>query len=293
MEAGLITPVDGPDGRPRFRAGDIARLRTHATWPHRTLTPADTVHRERLVHALAETIDAAFAVRPRAHYSHRADAWTLDWAPDPDGRPTAADVAALLPPPLLRARSAGRLHLLGRTGQAMHWAWAMLQPGRAAVLDFETTSLTGVAVEVAVLDAATGEVLLDTLIHPADHRVTPGAFAKHGITDAMLKTAPGLDTVLPELLRVTCGRTVIAYKEEFDRTVLGRHSRLLGLDPQHLGQSESWACLMQQRSAWLATTSRLALNGPHRALGDVRASRELLNRMVTWPSTLPPTCPTS
>lgn len=48
------------------------------------------------------------------------------------------------------------------------WARGMLVPGRAAVLDVESTDLDGSIIEICVLDAATGNPLLDTLVDPGE-----------------------------------------------------------------------------------------------------------------------------
>ncbi|TMQ99262.1 hypothetical protein ETD83_18085 [Actinomadura soli] len=45
-------------------------------------------------------------------------------------------------------------------------------------------------VEIALIDAATGETLLDTLVNPGTARVEPEARAVHGISDTELAAAP-------------------------------------------------------------------------------------------------------
>ena len=50
----------------------------------------------------------------------------------------------------------------------------MREPGAAVILDTETTDLDGYVVEIAVVDAATGDVLLDTFGQPGCP-VEPGA----------------------------------------------------------------------------------------------------------------------
>lgn len=65
------------------------------------------------------------------------------------------------------------------------------------MLDTETTGLRGVIIEVAVIDAYDGRVLLDTLVHPEGLGVEPGARAVHGIPDVELADAPTWEQVLP------------------------------------------------------------------------------------------------
>ena len=65
-------------------------------------------------------------------------------------------------------------------------------------------------VEIAVLDAATGDVLLDTLVNPGCP-VQPAARWVHSIGDDQLAASPPLAEVWPRLLEATAGRTVLAY----------------------------------------------------------------------------------
>ncbi|MGW4093747.1 hypothetical protein [Nocardia sp. NPDC004750] len=54
---------------------------------------------------------------------------------------------------------------------------------------------------VAVIDAATGKALLDTLVNPGPGMpIAPGAFAVHGITDAEV-TADGRPGLAPHTAR--------------------------------------------------------------------------------------------
>ncbi|MER5916649.1 hypothetical protein ABT124_41320 [Streptomyces sp. NPDC001982] len=82
----------------------------------------------------------------------------------------------------------------------------------------------------------------------------------HGISDAMVADAPTFDKVLPELLRVTNGHTVLAYNEEHDRHIITTAA--------DLGRSRTWDCLMEARSACEGCRQWLRLGGEHRALGD-------------------------
>lgn len=119
-------------------------------------------------------------------------------------------------------------------GAALRWARAMRELGAAVILDTETTDLDGYVVEVAVLDAATGQVLLDTLVNPGCP-VQPGARWVHGISDTELSGAPPLAQVWSQLRQVTAGRTVLAYNASFDQDVVLRHAQRDGLDPAHCG----------------------------------------------------------
>ncbi|MGH3833075.1 MAG: 3'-5' exonuclease [Pseudonocardiaceae bacterium] len=167
-------------------------------------------------------------------------------------------------------RRKGRVPASG-AGAAIRCARAMLEPGAACVLDTETTDLDGAIVEVAVIDACTGDVLLDTLVNSGDVRISQEAFRVHGICDEDVADAPTWPDVLPTLLRVTWGRKILAYNAEFDlgrvQYECHRHER----DPGHLGDHGNWGCVMNYRSE-----RRLPLLGGHRALADTRTARDVL-----------------
>lgn len=158
----------------------------------------------------------------------------------------------------------------------------MLTPGVAVVLDTETTDFNGRIVEVAVIDASTGEPLLVTLVDP-QQPIADAAAAVHGITDAAVAGSPTWDEVLPQLLQVVGDRQVIAYSAEFDRERIMATSEGVGADPGALAAQDRWECLMRARSAWLGTDRWLSLGGPHRGLGDVLAARDLLVTMSQRP----------
>jgi hypothetical protein len=81
----------------------------------------------------------------------------------------------------------------------------------AVVLDTETTDLDGVVIEIAVVDACTGETLLDTLVNPGGVPVSAGARAVHGITDDELAAAPCWADVVPRFLAAAGARRNLAY----------------------------------------------------------------------------------
>ena len=70
----------------------------------------------------------------------------------------------------------------------------MLRPGRAVILDVETTDLHGRVCELAVIDT-NGATLFDTLVNPGCP-ISPAATAVHGIIDADVTSAPTWDASL-------------------------------------------------------------------------------------------------
>ncbi|MES0838367.1 3'-5' exonuclease [Nocardiopsis tropica] len=207
-------------------------------------------------------------------YRARSGRWHLDWEPGPDGRP---DPAALRTD--LAAHPAGEHRRLVDLATPAHRAIAAarraLAPGAALVLDVETTGLGSEAavVEVAVLAADTGEVLLDTLVDPDGVAVELGARRVHGITEAESAGAPAWPQVWPRLAQVVGSRLLIAYNKDFDRRLVRQACRRYGLRPPQW----DWACAMAWRGA-AAHTSRPGplTGGGHRALGDARAARDVV-----------------
>ena len=156
------------------------------------------------------------------------------------------------------------------------WATRMLAPGHAVILDTETSDLDGSILEVAVIDAATGAVLLDTLVDPGDVQIHPAAAAVHGISAAQLIGAPDWPTVFSALAAVTADRVVLAYNASFDQSRILHDCHRHGLDPLHLADTERWGCVMVKRSQAEGVEKNIRLDGAHRACGDAEAARTVL-----------------
>jgi hypothetical protein len=269
-----VLQIEGVDwGAVReVRPGELSPLRDFARLP---IARADAIHAFCAELSRAERVE----VWPRWH--NGSDTWQIDWDRREDGHPKRAEVAEALAGHGGAAQYTDQIKLGTPVGRIIRWARAMQRPGAAVVLDTETTSLSGVAIELAVIDAATGEVLLDTLIDPAGVEIEDGARAVHGITDAELAGAPSWAEVWPRLRAAVGGRTVLAYNSRFDQTTIERTHRHAGLDPAEL--PADWQCLMAARSTWLEVGYRLALGGGHRALGDTLSARDILVQLGTVP----------
>lgn len=278
---------------PLFKAGDLDAMleipgidweEVRATKPGRPSPLREFAQlgpsRAKMLHAFADQLGERYGVAGWARYHNARDSWTLNWLPDAAGGPTSEQVRQLLNADPVMAQY--DVELLSDPIATVHWARRMLQPGAAVVLDTETTDLPGSIVEVAVVDCASGEVLLDTLVNPPTP-ISPGATAVHGITDADVVDAPTWETVLPDLLRATEGRTVLAYNEAFDRGCVVDDCQRLGLKAGHLGKRATWDCVMQARSDWEGMRSWLALGGDHRALGDAQSALGVLHELAEPP----------
>ncbi|WP_369252861.1 hypothetical protein [Streptomyces sp. R41] len=72
---------------------------------------------------------------------------------------------------------------------------------------------------MAVLDAATGRKLMETLVRPTE-KISRQASWVHGLSDHDVGRAAPWEKVLPHLRRVTRGRTIWAYNADFDRGIV-------------------------------------------------------------------------
>ena len=169
-----------------------------------------------------------------------------------------------------------------RAGAAVRWARARAAPGTAVIVDTETTDLFGAIVEIAVVDAASGEVLLDTLVRPAAP-ISEGAYNVHRISEGEVAAAPTWPEVLPSLLEITQGREVLAYNASYDAQVIVSDCERWGLDPAHLADEDTWGCVMTARMDHEEVERRIALGAGHRARGDALAAREVLHSLTIPP----------
>lgn len=168
-----------------------------------------------------------------------------------------------------------------RAAAAVEFARSMTAPGAAVIIDTETVSMGGAICEISVIDAASGVVLIDTLVNPGVP-IEAEASAIHGITDGDV-AAEGVPTwpqVYPDLLRATRDRVALAYNADYDRSVIAADCARYGLACERLGAADQWADVMVQRSAHARTDRWLPNGGGHRALGDVRRTRAHLLAMT-------------
>lgn len=168
---------------------------------------------------------------------------------------------------------------------AEQWA-ASMRDLKPVLLDTETTDLRGYVCEIAILDSASGELLVDTIVNPLAP-MNEGARRIHRITDAEMAAAPNWGTVWPRIEAALAGRVVLIYNAEFDMGVMQRElDRILeaGAYPIEGEFSDLWEvqCLMERRLQWTGDRYGLKLNGGHRAAGDCRKALALLQKMGGW-----------
>lgn len=161
----------------------------------------------------------------------------------------------------------------------VEWRARRLLRAGAVVVDTETTDFDGEVIEVAVIDARTDAVLLDSLVRPTGP-INPEAAGVHGITADMCAAAPTWPTLWLQLRELLTGRPIVAFNAPFDRDRIAadcaRHQ--LAVPRQH------WTCLMRldarhRRAAWRNLASA-GHGGGHRAKDDAIAAARLLRQIA-------------
>lgn len=158
------------------------------------------------------------------------------------------------------------------------------------VLDTETTGIAvgSRIVEVAALHVKNGVVVrqFQSLVNPEMHipSIVQGV---HGISDAMVASAPKATPVLVDFAKFAAGHTLIAHNASFDYRILkGEYGRVKVATPGcRMYCSLKLARLvfpeaMNHKLGTLATWLKLPHPPTHRALADCFTTMELLNAMA-------------
>lgn len=174
------------------------------------------------------------------------------------------------------------------------WARSMLEK-RPLVLDTETSGLEASheVIELALVERD-GTVVLDTLIQ-CQGEIPADATRIHGITHAMLSSAPAFPDVWRRLLPYR-DREIIVFNASFDIPLLAQTAARYQIAFPRLKSH----CLMIQYLAYAVGVQKdgnqresyrsleaackhfdIAVGG-HRALSDAQAAREVLCRLAEW-----------
>lgn len=177
-------------------------------------------------------------------------------------------------------------HLEEDRKAACKWAYNLLhQRTDWCVLDTETTSLDGIAVEIAAI-APDGTILFNSLVNPSGEPIHPKARAAHKITDEELASAPFLPEVWAQLQEALAPyKTIITYNAVFDQSILRRHAQRYKLPVL----THSWECAMERYAEyygdwndWHESYRWQPLNGGHRALADAQAALKRIHEMASY-----------
>lgn len=160
-----------------------------------------------------------------------------------------------------------------------------------AVIDLETTGFDATGedriVEVAVVrtDAAGRELgVYETLVNPG-RAVT--ASSVHHITDAMVREAPTFPEIADSLLAWLGGVVVVAHNAEFEDDFLTAEFRRAGIHPpampalDTLTVAQASVPTRNHRLATLCAWAGVRIDGAHTAVGDARATAQLLPALLS------------
>ncbi len=173
--------------------------------------------------------------------------------------------------------------------------WLERQP---VYLDTETTGLDARAevVEIAIIDAD-GRPLVNTLVKPQSP-VPADASRVHGLTTAVLQSAPTWPEVWPQILAALAGRLVLIYNADYDIRLMEQTARryqmafdvpgmevgdLLTLYSEFKGVRGTDGQLRRWRLEQAGREMGIALPNSHRALDDTLLARELHRRIAAEP----------
>lgn len=191
---------------------------------------------------------------------------------------------------VIERRAAARRRQEAADAAAMARLW--LRSSRTVILDTETTDLNGYLVQIAVIQATDGAVLLDTLVNPLSS-ISAGARAIHGISDEQLADAPTFEQIEPQLAAMLRGRRIITYNASFDLGILRNEiHRLTGANEaaelNRWLRPRRWHCAMELYAIWFGEWSdyhgsyrrQPLAGGDHSALGDAQACLQVLQQMA-------------
>jgi DNA polymerase-3 subunit epsilon len=239
----------------------------HVAKPKKVMTPAQ-----------AAALEKARDVQRTCPNCKTVMSFTLPWRWDP-----WRDCPVCVP----ASRAADRADA---ARQARIW----VQSPRTVILDTETTDLDGYLVQIAVIRAHDGVVLLDTLVNP-EAPISDGAKRIHFITEDRVANAPTARQIWPQIEALLRGRRVVTYNAEFDSGILQHEQiRITGGGWKAAIQWSRrirWRCAMELYAQFYGDWSERhgdyrwqpLPGGDHTALGDARATRDLLQWMADRP----------
>lgn len=151
---------------------------------------------------------------------------------------------------------------------------------------------TAEVIQVAAVDFS-GSVLIDALVKPTVP-IELGAYRVHGISQQMVADAHPFDLVFLDLLKAVGGRELVVYNAAFDlrliRQSLAAHNIYLHLPEKTWTNGRRIWCAMLAYSQWVGDWDdrrssyrwQKLPGGNHSAVGDCRATLEVIRRMAGY-----------
>lgn len=174
---------------------------------------------------------------------------------------------------------------------------SLIQYGNYLILDTETTGLyDGEICQIAIIES-TGIVRMDTLVKTT-RPIPADATRIHGITDAMVASAPTWADLTPEVQRILNGRDLIVFNAVYDRKMMHQSAEKAGLPKVEWKEISRWHCAMEafaevygdynsyrgnyrwQKLTTAATYYGLTVQNAHSALGDCLMTLGVCQAMV-------------
>ena len=158
------------------------------------------------------------------------------------------------------------------------------------VLDFETTGLSPTndkIIEIGAVKLCDGTITdsFNTLVNPK-RSIPQAATRVNGITDQMVKNAPYIENVLPELLRFIGDKVIVAHNASFDMKFLLVNAYDCGFEVNNPVIDTLSLCrrlypdIANHKLGTVANHLCISMNEAHRSLCDVTATASILLKCI-------------
>lgn len=175
----------------------------------------------------------------------------------------------------------------------------MVADGDYVILDTETTGLhDGEICQIAIIDGATGNMLLNTYVQTVQP-IPESAARIHGITDEKVANAPTWAEIQPKARELLRGRHVVIYNAVYDRKMMHKSDERSGLPRvDYKAEAAKYWCAMEyyaeyvgnwsdyhQSYRWVKLTEAAAREGvsthnAHDAYADCRMTWGVIRSMA-------------
>jgi DNA polymerase-3 subunit epsilon len=179
----------------------------------------------------------------------------------------------------------------------------IINSSNAIILDTETTGLSDndEIVQIAIIDAETGEILINRLLKPKV-LISKSASNIHGITNSSVRNCVEYNEIHNDIINIISGKTILAYNLEFDINMLYQTAFAHNCDLDSLENSGLFSnnhCIMEwyaefygdyndyfygytwQRLNRAAVQQRIDISDlkTHDAFGDCEITRRLIHKV--------------